>query len=102
MKRQSSSVVGRRPPPLPSRASRERGASASRLTLRAVGQDRREARDEASGQIQLEIAVNRSSSLWARLPGAEDLAQRAIIASAATCGVALRDEAEVSVQLVDD
>jgi probable rRNA maturation factor len=52
--------------------------------------------------MKLDIAIDQSSSLWADLPEAEELAERAILASAADCGVALHKGAEVSVQLVDD
>jgi probable rRNA maturation factor len=52
--------------------------------------------------MKLDISIDRSSPLWAALPTAESLAERAILASAETCGVKLRDEAEISVQLVDD
>jgi probable rRNA maturation factor len=52
--------------------------------------------------MELDIAIERPSPLWAGLPGAEILAERAILASAEACGVALGEKAEVSVQLVDD
>jgi len=52
--------------------------------------------------MSLDIAIERVSPLWSRLPGIEQLAERAILAAARDCGVALRDDAEVSVQLVDD
>jgi probable rRNA maturation factor len=52
--------------------------------------------------MKLDIAIDQASPLWAALPEAEVLAERAILAGAARCGVALRNGAEVSVQLVDD
>jgi probable rRNA maturation factor len=52
--------------------------------------------------MKLDIAVDQASPLWAGLPEAEELVERAILASVARCGVALRKGAEVSVQLVDD
>jgi probable rRNA maturation factor len=52
--------------------------------------------------MKLDIAIDQASSLWAALPEAQGLAERAILAGAADCGVALRKGAEVSVQLVDD
>jgi probable rRNA maturation factor len=52
--------------------------------------------------MKLDVAIDRSSTLWADLPGVEALADRVIGASAAACGVALREGAEVGLKLVDD
>jgi probable rRNA maturation factor len=52
--------------------------------------------------MKLDIAIDHASSLWTALPEAEELAERAIRASAVDCGVPLLNGAEVSLQLVDD
>ncbi|HLH48744.1 MAG TPA: rRNA maturation RNase YbeY [Roseiarcus sp.] len=46
--------------------------------------------------------IERASPLWAALPDAAALGERAVRAAAAACGVELAEAAEVSVQLVDD
>ncbi len=122
MKPTNRSMSGRTPPPRPSPASRERGAHAPRPASRAPGQDRQErlgalplprsgggpgrgsaeAPESAPSTIMLDIAVERVSPLWAALPDAAALAERAVRAAAAACGVKLEQAAEVSVQLVDD
>ena len=85
--KQSVSPPSRRPP-VPSLASQERGTG--------------EAAESPQSTITLDIAVERASPLWDALTEAEELAERAIAAAAASCGVKLRNGAEVSVQLVDD
>ena len=122
MKR-SGMLRGRRPSPVPSPASRESGAEASRATLRrggarntvltasapslprsggGSGRGSAESQESAQSTIALDVAVERASPLWDALVDAEQLAERAILAAAAACGVRLRDRAEVGVQLVDD
>ncbi|HEV3043944.1 MAG TPA: rRNA maturation RNase YbeY [Roseiarcus sp.] len=104
MKRQSGSARGRRPSPESSRPSHKSGRQASRLERpRPQSATRSGAEPNAqSRQIKLDIAIERPSPLWAALPGAKELAERAVLASAIACGVALGEKAEVSVQLVDD
>ena len=119
MKRTRRSSRGGEAPPVPSPISRESEAGALRRTTRVARQDRNSARSRkpplsrsgaGSGRsaaskesaMTLDIAVDRSSPLWATLSDAEALAERAILASASACGVRLRESAEVGVQLVDD
>ena len=52
--------------------------------------------------MNLDVAVDCSSPLWAALPDADALAERAVAAAAKGCGVKLLKGAELSVQLVDD
>jgi probable rRNA maturation factor len=52
--------------------------------------------------MKLDVAIDRSSALWADLPEAEALAERVIDASVAACRIKLRDGAEVGLKLVDD
>jgi probable rRNA maturation factor len=114
MKRQTKSPNGRPP----RTASRERGHQAQRLvpskprhalSLSAAPRPPSPAKrgrtsnpESNLDKINFDIAVDRFSPLWAALPEAEALAERAILASAASCGVPLRRDAEVGVQLVED
>jgi probable rRNA maturation factor len=79
-----------------------RGRRLSAPSLASRERDAAEAAESPQSTITLDIAVERASPLWDALAEAEALAERAIAAAAASCGVKLRDDAEVGVQLVDD
>jgi probable rRNA maturation factor len=104
MKRQSGSAQGSRPSPESARPSHKSGRQATRRERpRRQGAKRNGAEPKTeSRQIKLDIAIERPSPLWAALPDAKGLAERAVLASALACGVVLGEKAEVSVQLVDD